>query len=352
MLLRRVSEGAGGRYIVKVWRSRVGGSDTATAPRRGSKFIGIDVGGTKILGLVTDGVGSESVDRELHATPKHDPQDLAPAIVGVVRNLLDRNDAVVGIGVGVPGLVDHAGVLHYGPNVQGVLGLDIAGQLNKAFALPAVAENDGYLTALTEHRLGAARGHDHAIIVTQGTGIGGGLIVGGQVLRGANGFAGEPGHMLIDRFGHACACGRTGCWEAVSSGAGLANLARGLVTEGRGQAILAAAGGDPDAIRGEHVSLALEQGDDDAAEVISQFSWWIAQGIGSLIALLDPSIVVLGGGLSAISDDFLDEVAEQVGEAVVGGPYRPVVPIVPADFGAEAGAVGAALRARDFFING
>lgn len=337
---------------MKVWRSRVGGADTATAPRRGSKFIGVDVGGTKILGLVTDGVGAVEIDRELQPTPKEDPDDLAPAILSVVRALLDRNPDVVGIGVGVPGLVDHAGVLHYGPNVQGVLGLDIAGQLNRTFSLPAVAENDGYLTALTEHRLGAARGHDHAIIVTQGTGIGGGLIVGGQVLRGANGFAGEPGHMLVDRFGHRCACGQDGCWESVSSGAGLANLARDIVDEGKGAGIVAQAGGDPAAIRGEHVAAAYDTGDPGAREAMERFSFWIAQGIGSLVALLDPSIVVLGGGLSARSEDFLDGVAAQVGRCVVGGPYRPVVPIVQADFGAEAGAVGAGLRARDSVING
>lgn len=337
---------------MKVWRSRVGNSDTATAPKPGSPFIGVDVGGTKILGVVTDGIGWAERDRELQPTPKHDPDALAPAIIEVVRTLVQRNPGIVGIGVGVPGLVDHAGVLHYGPNVQGVLGLDIAGQLNAMFNLPAVAENDGFLTAMTEHRLGAARGHAHAIIVTQGTGIGGGLIVNGQVLRGANGFAGEPGHMLINRFGHRCACGRTGCWESVSSGAGLANIAREMVDEGQAAAVLAAAGGDPAAIRGEHVSTAAADGDADAVEVLERFSWWVAQGIGSLIALLDPSIVVLGGGLSAISDGFIDGMSAKVIDAVVGGQYRPVVPIVPAEFGAEAGAVGAALRARDFVING
>ncbi len=336
---------------MKVWRSRIGGSDTRTAPVPGSSFVGVDVGGTKILAVVTDGIVAEAQDRELRATPK-DPNELAPAIVEVVETLLTRNDAIVGIGVGVPGLVDNAGVLHYGPNVAGVLGLDIAGRLTEVFSLPAVAENDGYLAALTEHRLGAARGHDHAIVVTQGTGIGGGLIVNGQVLRGANGFAGEPGHMLINRFGHRCACGRTGCWESVASGAGLANIAREYVAEGHGGKILDHAGGDPASIRGEHVSAALAENDPDATEVLQRFSWWIAQGIGSLIALLDPSIVVLGGGLSAISDGFIDTVSTQVTEAVVGGPYRPVVPIVPAEFGNDAGAVGAVLRARDFFING
>lgn len=336
---------------MKVWRSRVGGSDTATAPRPGSRFIGVDVGGTKILGIATDGITADIQYRELAPTPK-DPAKFADGILTVVGDLLDEVPDVAGVGVGVPGLVDHAGVLHYGPNVQGVLGLDIAGELMRRFPVPAVAENDGYLTALTEHRLGAARGHDHAIIVTQGTGIGGGLIVGGQVLRGANGFAGEPGHMLINRFGHRCACGRTGCWESVASGAGLANLARDVIAEGKGGAMLAAAGGDPASIRGEHVSAAYSAGDPDAIEVLERFSWWIAQGIGSLIALLDPSIVVLGGGLSAIAEGFIDGVSRQITETVVGGEHRPVVPIVAADFGPEAGAVGAALRARDFVING
>jgi len=309
------------------------------------------VGGTKILGIATDGVTANIEQRELAATPK-DPCKFADGILTVVDSLMNAVPDVAGVGVGVPGLVDHAGVLHYGPNVQGVLGLDIAGELMQRFPVPAVAENDGYLTALTEHRLGAARGHDHAVIITQGTGIGGGLIVGGQVLRGANGFAGEPGHMLINRFGHMCACGRTGCWESVASGAGLANITRELITEGKASAIMASAGGDPALIRGEHVSAAYADGDPDAIEVLQRFSWWIAQGIGSLIALLDPSVVVLGGGLSAISEGFIDGVAEKIAETVVGGAHRPAVPIVAADFGPEAGAVGAALRARDFVING
>lgn len=335
----------------KVWRSRVGGPETATAPVRGTPFIGIDVGGTKILGVVTDGVTATLTQRIQRPTPK-DPARFADGILDVVAELLDREPAVAGLGVGVPGLVDHSGVLHYGPNVQGVLGLDIAGQLMTRHGVPAVAENDGYLTALVEHRLGAARGHDDAIVVTQGTGIGGGLIVGGQVVRGANGFAGEPGHMLIDRFGHRCACGRDGCWEAVASGAGLANLAREVARNGGALNITEAAGGDPEAIRGEHVAAAYAAGDPDAEQILDQFSWWIAQGVGSLIALLDPSIVVLGGGLSAVADGFLDGVSQKLTAAIVGGEHRPVVPVVGAEFGPEAGAVGAAIRARDFVING
>ena len=337
---------------MKVWRSRVGGADTATAPRRGSKFIGVDVGGTKILGVVTDGVGPTESDRELHPTPKENPDDLAPAILAVVRALVERTPEAVGIGVGVPGLVDHAGVLHYGPNVQGVLGLDIAGHLNRAFELPAVAENDGYLTALTEHRLGAARGHDHAIVVTQGTGIGGGLIVGGQVLRGANGFAGEPGHMLVDRFGHRCACGQDGCWESVSSGAGPGQPGPGCRRGGPGPGHPRAGrrrpGGDPGRARGGGLRRGRSRGrrDHGAVRVLDR------PGHRQPDRPARPVGRRARGRSVGHQRDFLDGVAAQVGRCVVGGPYRPVVPIVQADFGAEAGAIGAALRARDFVING
>ncbi len=325
------------------------GSAMADGERSRPVAVGIDVGGTKILGVVA-GRDGRILDRLKAPTPS-EPDRVPGAIVDVAGRLVDRVErglgSPVGIGVGVPGLVDHAGVLHYGPNVPGVVGLDIAGHLGRRFDLPIGADNDASLAALAEHRLGAARGHRHAIIVTQGTGIGGGLIVNNGLLRGANGFAGEPGHMLIDRFGPICACGTQGCWEAVASGAGLANIARQLVAEGRAGRIVELAGGDPGHIAGEHVAGALAEDDDDASEVIDRFSSWVAQGLASLITLLDPSIVVLGGGLTALSDRFIPDIQARVAETVLGGAYRPVVPVVAAELGAEAGAVGGSLLALD-----
>ena len=144
-----------------------------------------------------------------------------------------------------------------------------------------------------------------------------------------------------------CACSHQGCWEAVASGAGLANLARLVVAEGRGGRIVALAGGDAGHIRGEHVAAALNEGDPDATEVIERFAWWVGHGLANLIALLDPDLIVLGGGLAAISDRFIPQVRQLVAEQVMGGPYRPEVPIVAAQLGPEAGAVGAALVAWD-----
>jgi len=315
-----------------------------------NRFIGIDVGGTKIMGVVADPTSGRIQVRRKAPTPKTDPDHLPDAIKAVVAELIEEAGRPVGVGVGVPGLVDHQGVLHYGPNVPGVLGLDMAGMLRVEFGLPVVAENDATCAALAEHRLGAARGTTHAVVVNQGTGIAGGIIIGGRMYRGANGFAGEPGHMLINASGHLCACGKKGCWESVASGAGLANIAREVVAEGKAARIVELAGGEPAHIRGEHVSAAMAEGDNDAAEVLDRFGWWVAEGLASLVALLDPEIIVLGGGLTAINKHFISDVQERVNTTVMGAAYRPEVPIVPARLGAEAGAIGAAISSRDLFL--
>ncbi len=315
--------------------------------------VGIDVGGTKILGVLNNGISQDIISEHKLPTPKDDPDAVVPQILKVLELLMadaeELGHPVSAVGVGVPGLVDHSGVLRYGPNVPGVLNLEIASIIRQRFGLPAIAENDGTLAALLEHRLGAASGHDNALVITQGTGIGAGLIMNGQIVRGANGFAGEPGHALIDPEGPMCACQQVGCWEALSSGAGLANIAKLLVEEGKALAIVELAGGDSAAIRGEHVAQAFEAGDSDAAEVFDRFATWVAVGISNWCALLDPSVVVLGGGLASISQHFIEKVEQRVPDRLLGAQYRPAVKVVPAKFSYESGALGAALRAKELF---
>ena len=312
----------------------------------GGPAVGVDIGGTKILALAVDPATGRELGRRRVPTP-YDEEELVAAVIAVVTNLELETGPAQAIGAGLPGLVDRSGVLRYGPNVPGVVGLDLIGPLVERFGVPVVVENDASCAALAEHRLGAARGADHAVVLTQGTGIGGGLIVDGRLLRGAHGFGGEPGHMPVDPAGPRCACGGVGHWEALASGTGLANLARLLVAEGRGSALLARAGGDPEALRGEHVSAGLAAGDPDATVVVDRFARWVAAGLGGLVALLDPEVIVLGGGLVAISDHFLDEVRAALPSSVIGWAHRPPVPVVPAQLGPEAGAVGAALAAAD-----
>ena len=319
-------------------------------------YMGVDVGGTKILGILTNGIDAEIIDRLQAPTPKENSDEVGPAILAVVDELYKKaqnaGSIVRGVGVGVPGLVDKNGVLRYGPNVQGVLNLDITSMIRAKLEIPAVAENDGTLAALVESRVGAAQGHDNAVLITQGTGIAGGIIIDGKVVKGANGFAGEPGHALIDPNGPMCACKQKGCWEALSSGAGLANIARLIVEEGKGQKILELAGGDSKNIRGEHVAEMAEKNDPDALEVFDTFATWVSIGLSNISALLDPSIIVLGGGLASVSDQFIDKVRERLPNRLIGAEYRPKIEVVPAKFSKEAGAIGGAIRARDFVING
>ncbi len=307
--------------------------------------IGVDVGGTKMLGLVVDALTNEILARRQVPTPKGDPTTVLPALTDCIAAMVDETGRPEAIGVGLPGLVDRFGVLHYGPNVPGVIGLDASVPIRDRFDVPVRVGNDANGAAVAEHRLGVGRGVDHLVMVTQGTGIGGGLIVEGRLLTGANGFAGEPGHMLVRAGGHRCACGQLGCWEAYASGAGLSNLTRELTETGRAGGIVERAGGIIDHVRGEHVAEALAAGDPDALEVLDRFGDWVARGLGSLINLLDPELIVLGGGLSVISEWFLDAVQAKVMAASLGGPFRPRVRVVAAALGPDAGALGAALLA-------
>ncbi len=309
--------------------------------------IGVDIGGTKILGVLADPASGRILQQLQAPTPTSDASGLGSAIGDLIADLIAQShDQNVGaIGIGLPGLVDVDGVLRYGPNVPGVLSLDIGGELEARFGLPVAVENDATNFARAEHQFGAAKGFRHAIMVTQGTGIGGALIINDEVFRGANGFAGEPGHMQVEADGYRCACGRHGCWETVSSGAGLVNLARDRVASGGGQQILFHAEGDEGEIRGEHVSAAFLEGDPEAVALVSEFANWVAVGLGGLVSLLDPEIIVLGGGLTPFGIHFIQQVQDSLSEHSVGGPFRPEVPIVSAELGPAAGAVGGALSA-------
>jgi glucokinase len=209
-----------------------------------------------------------------------------------------------------------------------------------------VIENDANLAVLAEHRLGAARGYGHVVMVTLGTGIGGGIVVDGRVQVGSAGFAGEIGHMVVDPAGPPCPCGRRGCWERFASGAGLGVLAREAALAGRLGEVVRLAGGDPESVRGEDVSAAAAAGDPAARQVIAEVGWWIGFGLVNLAAVLDPECFVLGGGVVQAGDLLIESARSTFAELVEGGDRRPLAAIAPAAFGERAGAVGGALAAR------
>ena len=312
--------------------------------------VGIDVGGTKVLAVAVDPADPATVLASFRVpTPERGP-DIVAAVTDVARNVLDqveanRLGAVAAVGVGLPGLVDLDGSLRAAPNLHGGVGAAIRGPVSAALNLPVVVDNDANCAVWAEVLAGAGRGASHVVLVTLGTGIGGGIVVDGRLQHGAHGFAGEPGHMVVDPSGPLCPCGRHGCWERYASGHGLAWLAQEAATAGQADGLIDRAGGDPTAIHGEIVVAAARDGDAGALAVFERFGWWLALGVANLVNLLDPDLVLVGGGLADVADLYLDHArAALVGE-VMGGADRPETRLHVATLGSDAGAIGAALRA-------
>jgi glucokinase len=304
---------------------------------------GLDVGGTKVLGVAVDPAEPTVVLAEERIPTPSGSDGLLGALADLAGRLDDRAGTAGAVGVGVPGLVDHQGVLHTGPHLPGIRGLPIADLLADRLGRPVAVDNDANCHALAEARVGAARGARDALVVTFGTGIGAGIILRGSLLEGAAGFAGEAGHMVVDPLGPPCPCGRRGCWERLASGSGLSRLARDAAYAGRIDDVVALAGGDPEAVRGEHVTEAARAGSDGALEVIDELARWIARGLANLANVLDPGVIVLGGGLIGAADLLLERVRDAFAVRVIAGELRPEIPIVAAALGERAGAIGAAL---------
>jgi glucokinase len=176
-------------------------------------------------------------------------------------------------------------------------------------------------------------------------GIGGGIVASGRPLLGANGFAGEFGHMVVDPHGPPCPCGKRGCWERFASGSGLGRLAREAAHAGQATRVLELAGGDPENVRGENVTTAAAEGDQEASAVMAQFAWWLALGLANLANVFDPEVIVVGGGLIEAGDVLLTPTRLAFGELVEGVEHRPPIRIVAAELGERAGAIGAAVLA-------
>jgi glucokinase len=307
--------------------------------------IGVDVGGTKVLGVAVDTDDPATVLAELRVPTPEGGAGLVDAVLELVAALEAQVGTPSGLGVGVPGLVDRHGVLHMGPHLRHLAEVPLASMLHGASGLRTAVDNDANCHAVAEHAGGAAQGADEALVVTLGTGIGAGIITGGQLLHGANGFAGEPGHMIVDPNGPPCPCGKRGCWERFGSGSGLGRLARDAALGHQLDAVVALAGGDPEDVRGEHVTAAARSGDAEAIAVLGEFTQWIALGLANLANILDPEVIVIGGGLVDAADVLLPEVRARFARLVMAGELRPELPILPAALGGRAGAVGAAVLA-------
>jgi glucokinase len=308
--------------------------------------IGVDIGGTKVAaGVVDEAGGVLALVRR--ATPREDVIETEKVIADTVTELASRYD-VVAVGIGAAGWIgnDRATVL-FSPHLAW-RNEPLRDALADRIGLPVTVENDANAAAWAEYRYGAARGERVVVCVTLGTGIGGGMVVSGVLYRGAHGVACEWGHMCVVPDGRRCACGNRGCWEMYASGSALARDAKELaeVSPVAAHRLLELVDGVPSALTGMDVTVAAREGDPAAVEIFTAMGRWLGRGIADLAAIIDPSVVVIGGGVSEAGDLLLGPARDTFATTLTGRGFRPASPIRLAALGPGAGLVGAADLAR------
>ncbi|WP_225868998.1 MULTISPECIES: ROK family glucokinase [unclassified Nocardioides] len=306
---------------------------------------GIDIGGTKMAGAVVDAAGRVLAEARVES-PATDPSAMEAAAAALVAGFAAEH-AVTAVGVGAAGYIasDRSTVL-FAPNIawrNEPLGADLA----RLTGLPVVVENDANAAAWGEFRYGAGRDVDDQLMVTVGTGVGGGIVIDGRLLRGAHGVGAEIGHLNVVPDGTLCGCGNHGCLEQYGSGTALVRAAR----EAAASSLLARdlvdrAGGDPAAITGPMITTAAQAGDRFAIEQFEQLGRWLGHGIASLVAVLDPAVIVIGGGVSEAGELLVAPLRASFEHELTGRGYRPTPEIRLAELGNRAGVIGAADLAR------
>ena len=307
--------------------------------------IGVDVGGTRVRAGLVDAKGTV-LDVRRAATPAGE-QALEDAIVAVVAELIALHSGVRGVGLAVAGFVSrdrrHVG---FAPHLPW-RATPVAERIEQRVGRPVLLEHDANAAALAEHRYGVPL-HGVGLLVVLGTGIGGALMIDGELFRGAHGVAPELGHLRLVPDGRPCACGKRGCWERYCSGTGLATTALELLAARRitSGALVREVSEDPQRISGRRVARAAHHGDPVALAAMAELARWLGAGLALIADVYDPEVVVIGGGVSESAALFLDQAREHYAALLTGSGYRTLARIRTAQLGSDAGIIGAALLAR------
>ena len=307
--------------------------------------IGVDVGGTKIAAGVVDEEGA-ILARTRVPTPA-DPQWAVGAIADAIKELRAEHE-VTAVGVGAPGYIDRdRSTVIMAPNIAWE-NEPLKTRIEDLVHLPTVIENDANAAAWGEFRFGAAAQHNDMIMITVGTGIGGGIVLDGRMYRGSFGVAGEIGHLNMIPEGIPCGCGSKGCWEQYASGRALRRYGRERAAADPvlGKRLLELNEGIAETITGSQITQAAEEGDPLALEVYDELADWLGRGMGDLASLFDPAVFVLGGGVADSGSLLLDPVAKAFEKHLIGGVHRPRAEVVLASLGSAAGIAGAGDLAR------
>ncbi|MFI7605068.1 ROK family glucokinase [Micromonospora sp. NPDC049366] len=309
--------------------------------------IGVDVGGTKVAGGVVDDTGTVLVQTR-RDTPADDVAKTRDVITDLVSELA-AGRTIEAVGIGAAGWIDASrSIVQFAPNLAW-RDEPLRDYVSNQVGLPVIVENDGNVAAWAEFRYGAAREADDSMVMfTIGTGVGGGIVLGGELVRGAHGIAAELGHMLTVPDGHQCGCGRLGCIEQYASGSALVRFARAAARQEpqRAAALLELAGGEAEAITGPMVTAAAKGGDPVSAEAFAQVGRWLGTSLADMAQMLDPQVLVVGGGVIDAGDLLMGPARRSYTESLAQRSRLPVAEIRPAQLGNRAGVIGAADLAR------
>jgi glucokinase len=310
--------------------------------------VGIDIGGTKIAGALVDADGN--LVRELRVpTPATDRAAIVDAVASLINQLSD-GETVVGAGVAAAGFIDaeQANIV-YAPNLSW-RNEPFKALVEAKVQVPVLLENDANAAGWAEYRYGAGRGTKHMVMLTIGTGVGGAVVVDSKLLRGGFGVAGELGHLRVVPEGRLCGCGQHGCIEQYASGTALLRAAKELAASGNPEgARLAEIQHESGELTGIQVAQAILEKDPGAVGLVQDVGNWLGQTIASLSAVLDPEVVVIGGGVSSVGDVLLNPVREAFRSHQPARGFHPELEIKAAEFLNDAGLVGAADLARRAF---
>ncbi len=308
---------------------------------RPAEAIGLDAGGTKIAALRVTEAGEVLREEEVQ-TPAENPEKTVAAMVDVAGRLVTPR--VRAVGIGAAGMIEAAtGTLRFAPNIAW-RDVRLAERLTAELGLPCQVDNDANVAAWGEFRFGAGRPYEHMLLVTVGTGIGGGIVSNGALFRGAHGFAAEIGHIIVEPGGPRCGCGNLGCWEQMASGRAIDRLAREEMSRDPSSEFAKRIGEDGN---GEDVTRAAQDGDETARSILGTVGRRLGEGIAGLVNVLDPEVVVIGGGAIEAGDLLLEPARARYAETVEAPDRRPDVPIFAAELGNRAGAIGAAALALE-----
>ncbi|MSO43201.1 MAG: ROK family glucokinase [Candidatus Planktophila sp.] len=309
--------------------------------------IGIDVGGTKVLGGVVDESGKVLATARKD-TPRQGGSALMQTIADIAKELMQQH-RVESVGVSAAGFVssDRKTMLAT-PNIADWNGVDLDNTLTSLIGLPVIIENDANAAAWGEAKFGAGRNQDHMVMLTVGTGIGGGIVVNGVLYRGAFGTAAEFGHMRVVPDGHLCGCGARGCFEQYASGNALLRYAREAINASPEIArnLLSRGDGTVAGLTGAGITDAARDGDPVALAAFNTTAQWLGVGIATLSMLLDPACVVIGGGVIDAGEILLAPTREALARTMPFAGKHPYPQIIAAELGNEAGLVGVADLAR------